>query len=260
MYAFLNHRSSCFLDTVVVVMFMHSTVFDDLLQKNIPVARALANEVNRLRGKPSSGWVVAHLRELMGSPWDNGEPQSAVDFFHAVLDRLEVKYLGLHKHLIGYIPRTAPSTLADVRLSEVEGFRVHLAVAGQHASLTDVFELEETVLPPAAESYATVATIILEDAPVLVFEVGRNASIERVEYGRSAADTRIFIDVNDVVYMLEGVVCRISGHYIGFIWGEGGWMVYDDARGGGEIRTTEHPERHRSAPSLFGELFFYTRQ
>jgi len=226
MYAFLNHRSSCFLDTVIVVMFMQSTVFDDVLQKNhLPVARALTDEVTRLRGNPSRGWVVAHLRELMGSPWDNGEPQSAVDFFHAVLDRLEVQYLGFHKHMIGYIPRTVPATLADVRLSAVEGFRVHLVVAGHHAALTDVFELEETVLPAEAESYATVATIILEDAPLLVFEVGRNASTDRVEYGSSATDTRIFIDVNDVVYTLEGVVCRVSGHYIGFIWGAGGWVV-----------------------------------
>ena len=277
MHAFINHRSSCFLDTLLVAMFTTTTSFDHLFHphdnnnnnNNNIVARTLEGEVRRLRSQEADtcGWKITTLRNLLGSPWNNGHPQSAVDFLHALLDALEVKSLGTLRHVIAYLPHTRTTMLNDVRMSNVEGFRMQLAVAGQHASLVDVFKVQKMVLPPGAESYATVNGIILEDAPVLVFEVGRNDSTARVEYGSTAARAmRIFILVKDVEYTLVGVVCRTNGHYMGFVWGEQeeeegcGWGVYDDAQENGAIVKTGHPENHsKGSPSRFGELFFYVR-
>jgi hypothetical protein len=259
MYAFVNHRCSCFLDTVLVVMFLTSMKFDFILgDTTIPVVRALRDEVARLRTRNDRGWVVTQLRELMGPPWNDGHPQSAVDFFHALLDCVKVESLGKLKHVIAYVSKGA-DTHQDICTSDAEGFRVHLAVAGQHVSLEDVFEVQETMLPPEAESYATVSFMTLVAAPVLVFEVGRNANTDPVQYGITSGgeQARISIEVNLVEYTLVGVVCRVREHYMGFVWHPDGWGVYDDLVEGGAIFKCKHPEECPNAPSRFGELFFY---
>jgi hypothetical protein len=264
MYAFLNHRSSCFLDTVLVAMFSSTRDFDVCLgleSPETPFAQALANEIRRLRKSNDldCGWVITRLRFLMGPPWDDGTPQSAVDFLHALLDKLKVEQLGWSKHMIAYVPRDmVGGPLPDVRVSEIEGFRMQLAVAGEHKTLSNVFDIVETVLPPEAESYSTVTFSILVEAPVLVFEVGRSVSTHRVEYGITTKNGRIFMDASEAEYTLTGVVCRIDEHYMGFVWvPESGWGMYDDTQNKGAIMCVSHPEKTNKQPSRFGELFFY---
>jgi hypothetical protein len=198
------------------------------------------------------------VRILMGPPWDNGQAQSAVDFLHALLIALGVTSLGKQRHLIAYVPRSS-TPVTDIRMSELEDFLLHLAVAGQHPSIEDIFSLHECVLPADAESYATMSGLILHDAPVIIVEIGRNASTARMNYGTTLSSMRTFIKVNDSEYTLVGIVCRVEGHYMGFVWGNGEWGVYDDAREGGAIVGTAHPEQHAVAPSRYGELFFYTQ-
>jgi hypothetical protein len=260
MHAFLNHRSSCFMDTVLVAMFASTPAFDGLTSGPTPLAHELRAELRRLRG--GAAHRVTRLRTLMGSPWDNGTPQSAVDFLHALFDKLGVKQVGWQTHRIAYVPRARAAHPADIRTSEREGFRIHLAVAGQHPSLSSLFERTETVLPPHAESHSTLSSIMLMDAPLLIFEVGRTAgATHRVEYGITGADGRIFMQVGRVEYTLVGVVCRTGGHYVGFVWGpKSGWGSYDDMHPQGAILDVDHPEFHSGrAPSRFGELFFFVQ-
>ena len=114
------------------------------------------------------------------------------------------------------------------------------------------------MLPPDAESYATLTGLCLHTARVLIVEIGRTTSTARMEYGHLAASGHMFITVNNTKYMLVGIVCRIEGHYMGFVWADG-WGVYDDAREFGAIVRTAHPEQHEVAPSRYGELFFYSK-
>ena len=48
MYAFINHRSSCFLDTLLVALFAYARQFDDVLHTRTPFSVALVAEVKRL--------------------------------------------------------------------------------------------------------------------------------------------------------------------------------------------------------------------
>jgi hypothetical protein len=260
MFAFVNDRASCFMDTVIVAMFAGTTAFDAMLNVDNDVAVALRHEVHQLRNNAPRGWVITTLRQLMGGVWNNGEPQSAVDFLQALLKLLGVVRFGRLRHMIAYIPRNRTAT-PDIRWSSDEDFSIHLAVAGQHASLVDIFNLTETVLPDDADSFATVQGIVLTEAPVLIFEVGRNASTALMSYGSTISATNaIAIAIDKVQYVLVSIVCRVGSHYMGFIWNSVAWGLYDDAHAGGLITAVHHPEQTHCAPSRYGELFFYIKQ
>ena len=263
MYAFVNQRSSCFLDTVIVVMFS-TPAFDSLVRWHLadqnPVINALSHEVGRLRRQEESqGWEITGFRELMGSPWNNGEPQSAVDFMHALFKACGVAGIGTLRRIHATIPRTyGPS---HAYLSDIELYSVHLAIAGQHHCLVDVLAPKLALLPAEAAAYATITGIVLEDAPVVIFEVGRTTSTACISYGTdSDTSAQISIQLNEGIYILIGVVCRKHAHYVGFIWSDlSGWGIYDDLVAAGAIRAVKHPETHEIPPSRFGELFYFIR-
>jgi len=263
MYAFLNHRSSCYLDSVLVAMFLTHQNFQDALHvstsSSSPLVRAVSDEITRLHSLKPRGWICNDVRRHMGAPWNTNTPQSCVDCFHALLDGMRVSSLGTLTHTITYLAHN--TTRRETHTSDVEEFRVQLAVAGQHTSLENVFEPQGTILPNHAESFATIHTIQLEQhSSVLVFEVARcDTCIQKVEYGvTSSPMLRVVMVVQDVEWTLIGVVCRTGNHYVAFVWhDEAGWGFYDDAHNQGAVVECDHPEVTHAPPSRFGELFFY---
>lgn len=259
MHSLRNHNNSCFLDTLLVVMFSKSVAFDFIFQSVAPtqLVLLLAKEVYRIRTPSLNGWVCSEFRNAMGAPWNAGTTQSSVDLLHAILDKVNIPYLGSTITTIQYIAHE--NTTKQIG---PEGCRIHLAVAGEHNALSDVFRTRVDVLPSDAESFATNTTVRPVGSPhVLVIEVGRNDSVADVAYGTSASDhtQMITCEFANIVYKLLGVVCRVNNHYVGWVFcADSGWMFYNDLATGNELTNSTHPEMNNIArPSRYGELFFY---
>lgn len=257
MLAFENDQNSCYIDTVLVCMFANTDVFDFVWEHpRTRVANLLEIEATRMRQPQQTGWVCTDLRNAMGQPWNTSTPQSAVDCFHALLDMCGVTNLGYQQEQVFRKPRARK----PVETSEAteQGFRVHLAVAGVHKSLRNVFASTEDIDVPTSE-YKSVQTILeLTYAPVLVFEVGRNESNAPVEYGDSDQDKSVRLYIRGLdTYTLSSVICRKGVHYIAFVWKDAKWWFYDDMLGARLVQCG-HPETTPYMPSRYGELFFYT--
>lgn len=251
MYAFANNRQSCYMDSVLVCMFAPADCFDFMvanpLHSNAAVMSALQVEVDRLQaGGHRSSWVLGRFRHLMGAPWNTDSSQSAVDFFHALLDAGGVKHLGTQTRVTTHTPRDTQKR-REVAVVHEDPFRVHTVIAGYHKSLRDAFSNTEYA-PPASKYFSITSSIELDVPDVLVFEVGRNDSTHSMRYGDK-------MRINDGHnYVLCGVVCRVDSHYVAYVW-MGGWYFYDDLVGA--LLRSEHPETRKIAPSRYGELFFY---
>jgi phosphoribosylcarboxyaminoimidazole (NCAIR) mutase len=220
------------------------------------VASVLHREVERLLNPPNRGWVCTELREAMGSPWDTPTIQSAVDFFHALLDMCGVSNIGYQTERVTRTPRD-PGKTQEVEVTQKEGFRAHLAVAGMHESLSSVFSRVETIDVPTSEFKHVQTVVDLTYAPVLVMEVGRNTSGELIQYGVSTPYKHITMDIGTNTYTLMGVVCRKDTHYVAIIFRNSKWWVYNDLMENGVMLECAHPELTPYKPSRYGELFFY---
>jgi hypothetical protein len=254
MFAFVNDRQSCYLDAVLVCMFSDHEGFDFLWEhRRTPVARLLHAEATRLQQPNAQGWACTDLRAAMGSPWDTPTTQSAVDFFHALLDKCDVESLGYQTEKVIRTPRDRTKSI-EVEVLREQGFRVHLAVAGVHTSLAHIFSTIEFIDVPTSE-FVSIQTLIDPTlATVLVIEVGRNDSTLPISYG----DTTGMMQVGEEQYELTAVVCRKAGHYNAFIRKGSEWWFYDDLLPSANFaRCTQHPEHTSYKPSRYGELFFY---
>jgi hypothetical protein len=257
MFAFLNSNQSCYMDTVLVCMFVPTDSFDFMLDHpQNKVAAFLSREVSKLGDimNQRSPWVITGLRNVMGNPWNTNSQQSAVDFFHALLDTCGMPDIGSQTQLTTHILRD------DSKPPEVESvedtFRVHTVIAGFHKNLTDAFHQVEHIDHPTSQYKTIISVIRPQQAPTLVFEVGRNASRGLIKYGEfdPSDNDRCTLVVGDDKYTLAGVACRRGVHYVGFIWMEG-WYYYNDLNG--ELVLVENPEEQPTKPSRYGELFFY---
>lgn len=255
MYAFANDRQSCYSDSVLLCMLLMDD-FDFLMEHpRTPVSTALETEAGRLSVPQTQPWVCG-LRAAMGSPWDEDSPNSAVDFFHALLDMCGVSNIGYQTEKVIRTPRD-PTRQTEVVVSRQEGFRAHLAVAGVHTSLTGAFSSVETIDAPSSEFQSVQMVLDLTHARALVVEVGRNNSDKPMHYGESGNSNLITMCVGAQMYILAGVVCRKNGHYISMIWKDSKWWLYDDLLEGENVVESTHPERTHYKPSRYGELFFY---
>ena len=258
MFGFVNTRQSCYADTVLVCMLLPTHAFDHLWEHpRTTVAGYLQAEADRLRAQQSHSWACTELRNSMGFPWNTSSTQSAVDFFHALLDMCGVSHLGYQTEHVYRIPRE-PKRF-EVERSEGQGFRVHLAVAGMHRSLLDVFETVEHIGEPTSEFKIVKTVVTVTQAPMLVFEVGRNDSENLIHYGYSDISMEVTMKLWYEVYTLVGMVCRKQAHYVAFVWKDSKWWFYDDVVPGENIVVCEHPELTPYKPSRYGELFFYRR-
>ena len=256
MFAFLNSNQSCYMDTVLVCMFVPTDSFDFMLEHpQNKVAAQLSREVSKLSDivNQSSPWMISGLRQVMGGPWNTNSQQSAVDFFHALLDTCGMPDIGAQVQLTTHIPRdeSKPSEFESVD----DTFRVHTIIAGVHEKLTDAFKHVEHIDHPTSQYKTIISVIRPQQAPTLVFEVGRNASRDLIEYGElnPSDNDRCTIVVGNDKYTLAGVVCRRGAHYVGFVWMEG-WYYYNDLNG--ELVLCGNPEEHHTPPTRYGELFF----
>jgi len=246
------------MDTVLVCMFVPTDSFDFMLDHpQNKVAGLLAREVSKLGNiaKQRSPWVITELREALGDPWDTNSQQSAVDFFHALLDMCGMPDIGAQTQLTTHILRD------DSKPPEVESvddtFRVHTVIAGFHEHLTDAFKHVEHIDHPTSKYKTIISVIRPQQAPTLVFEVGRNASRRLIKYGEFDPwdNDRCTLVVGNDKYTLAGVACRRGVHYVGFVWMEG-WYYYNDLNGE-FVLLRGTPEEQHTPPTRYGELFFY---
>lgn len=251
MQAFINHRHSCYLDSLLVAMYVGMDDFDILWERPCTnFASCLRRQVEKLHN-PTPHMTTAELRKQMGGQWDDGSVQSAVDCFHAILDLCGVSELGFQNEKVVRLPRADKPPEIDI--ARLEGFRAHLAVAGIHDSLADVFSTVEHSDLPTSE-YESIETVLeITHAPMLVFEVGRNHSNARVAYGVGYRPITLRVGPED--YLLCGIVCRKHAHYVSFVWKDDQWLIYDDMRG--DLLPCAHPELSDFPPSRYGEMFFY---
>jgi hypothetical protein len=267
MHAFLNDGQSCYMDTVLVCMFVPTDGFDFMLKHpRRPVMKALNDEVDRLhrevqvamdgQASHAAPWVLGDFRRLMGNPWNTNSSQSAVDFLHALLDTSGVMYLGTQTVSTTHIPRD-PQSPEEFSVLQDDAFRIHTVMAGYHKSLSSAMSHVEH-MPDGVSKYSSIVTDIeVDDPDVLVFEVGRNHSTDAMHYGSMHGDEKCTLGVGDKTYVLFGVICRKSGHYVAYLW-MCGWYFYDDLKG--VVVACQHPETCEITPSQFGELFFYYLQ
>jgi hypothetical protein len=243
------------MDAVLVAMFAPTDGFQFMLEHpRTRVAAALEVEVNKLTGESTQGWILGQFRREMGAPWNTNSSQSAVDFFHALMDMCGFMELGTQTLSTIHVPRDPqkPNEIGTVR---GDTFRVHTVIAGYHKSLHDA--LLHTEHPGTSSKYTSIVTSIqLDDPDMLVFEVGRNDSTAPMHYGSTNRGECSTMTLGDKTYVLGGVVCRTGAHYVAYMWMHD-WFFYDDMMDSGEMVRCEHPETRRITPSRYGELFFY---
>lgn len=259
MYAYVNNRHSCYADSVLVAMFAPSDAFTFLLDRpRTRVAGMLDKENTKMLnlGLDNRGTTCESLRLEMGEPWSTPFDQSAVDFFHALLDMCGATHLGTQIQTLVYRPKDETKPV-EVRTMPEDTFRAHVAVAGIHDHLSDVFHHVLHTDSPSAESKSILTTISLIDAPSLVFEVGRNDSTADVGYGYTRGDGAIYLDVDETEYMLISVVCRKNNHYTTYVWLDEQWHYHDGMKSNGRLTECDHLEVNNVPPSRYGELFFY---
>lgn len=254
MYAFVNNAQSCYMDAVLVCMLAPTDCFEFMLG-GTETADALETQAHMLTSElPTQGWALKQLRQVMGPPWNTNSAQSAVDFFHALLDMCGVEELGTQSVTTCHVPRdTRKPEERDILHNDT--FRVHTVIAGYHASLLDSMFNTEHMQDPTSKYTSIITNIQVHSPDVLVFEVARNDSTSPVHYGSLRGGEECVLKINAQTYVLFGVVCRVQAHYVAYVWMQD-WFFYDDMDKG-KVVECAHPEASRIKPSRYGEMFFY---
>jgi len=250
-YGFRWNENSCYIDTLLAVMFTTTRKFDFIFKKESNLALELKERVAKLRDNslraeyerdPESGGTCSSIRELLGERWKKGADDAAA-LFSELFTKLKILRL--------FKIKTTTDGVVTTR-----GYITLPLHVGEHTKVTDLFSARVS-----QNGQQTRDELIVEKSPVFVCEVERGNLKTEVDYGTHLLDGSVVLTINSTTYLLKGVVSYFGGHYVGFMWHRTHWYYYDDL---GEAQLERFPSLKKISgphrPSRTGQLFFYERQ
>jgi len=256
MHGFLSIEGKCMLEALLVCIFFsrahykklsttHKCAFTQFFRRTL---RKLHDNLNNIPA-PISCENMRH--EYSPFPYD------IFGCLHATLDGCGVDSLGTQTKIVRY--HMKDSTVAQMS-SVHETFLTHVVIPhGENASLNDAFSMTEH-LPGKSSVQRVETTLVLNQAPLLIFKVIRPDHSSVVFFGCINAWKRVSLKIQDEAYFLNAVACQYGNHYICYVWDTHThkWLYYNPCSDG-ILKECLHPETVKIRASENGVLFFYSK-